>query len=162
MAPASLSRRRSIWNADSPRNRRREHGLQFWTITKNGITDKAAPGDELDVVECYGGVGKGNPNHPGYSVTSHFWKQKGPDGKALKPINTRVDMLNLGDKSYWSTTFHTYGLKVTATDTIYYLDNVEVLRQPHERCLQDRTRDVHDQLRDRRHQRLEDRPRSRG
>lgn len=102
----------------------------FWTITKNGITDKKAPGDELDIVECYGGVGKGNPNHPGYSITSHFWKQTGPDGKPLKPINKRVDMLTVGNKSYWSTTFHTYGLKVTPTDTIYYLDDVEVMRHP--------------------------------
>ncbi|RYG68913.1 glycoside hydrolase family 16 protein, partial [bacterium] len=30
----------------------------------------------------------------------------------------------------WSTTFHTYGCKITPTDTIYYLDDVEVFRHP--------------------------------
>lgn len=98
----------------------------FWTLTHGG-TDGT---DELDIVEAYGGVGKGNPNHPGYSITSHFWKQKDEAGKPLKSINKRVSMLDLGSKSYWSTTFHTYGLKVTETDTIYYLDDIEVLRHP--------------------------------
>ncbi len=102
----------------------------FWTLTKKGILDKSAGTDELDVIEGYGGVGKGNPNHPGYSITSHFWLQHGADGKPLKPIGKRVDMLELGGKSYWSTTFHTYGLKVTPTDTIYYLDDIEVQRHP--------------------------------
>jgi hypothetical protein len=42
----------------------------FWTITK---LDRGIPGDELDIVEAYGGVGKGNPNHEGYELVSHFW-----------------------------------------------------------------------------------------
>jgi len=99
----------------------------FWLLTK------PAPGrgtDELDIMEGYGGVGPGNPNHPGYSVTTHFWGQKAADGSALKAISKRVDMLGIGSKSYWSTTFHTYGVKITDTDTIYYLDNIEVLRHP--------------------------------
>ncbi len=41
----------------------------FWTLTS---IDRGINGDELDIVEAYGGVGKGNPNHPGYSITSHF------------------------------------------------------------------------------------------
>ena len=45
----------------------------FWTITH---LDAGSPADELDIAECYGGVGKGNPNHPGYEVVSHFWNQK--------------------------------------------------------------------------------------
>lgn len=105
----------------------------FWTLTKGEWGRKGYPCDELDIVEAYGGVGKGNPNHPGYSVTSHFWGQKGADGKQLRymfPTTKRVDMLELGGKSYWSTTFHTYGLKITDTDTIYYLDDIEVLRHP--------------------------------
>lgn len=102
----------------------------FWTLTKNAVINRGSPGDELDIVEAYGGVGKGNPNHPGYSITSHFWKQNGPDGRPLKAINRRVDMLEVGGKSYWSTTFHTYALKVTETDTIYYLDDIEVLKHP--------------------------------
>jgi hypothetical protein len=108
----------------------------FWTLTKDSLLKRIAdpksrvPGDELDIVEAYGGVGKKNPNHPGYSVTSHFWFQTGPDGKPLKNINKRVSMMDVGGKSYWSTTFHTYGVKVTDKDTIYYLDNIEVLKHP--------------------------------
>ena len=39
-------------------------------------------------------------------------------------------MYEIGSRSYWSTTFHTYGVKVTHDDTIYYLDNIEVHRHP--------------------------------
>ena len=102
----------------------------FWTLTKNSILKHGVPADELDIVEAYGGGGKGNPNHPGYSITSHFWKQTAADGTKLPNINKRVDMSQVGNKAYWSTTFHTYGVKVTDTDTIYYLDNVEMLRHP--------------------------------
>ncbi len=103
----------------------------FWVLTKNGVmqgVNSKAPGDERDVVEAYGGVGKDNPNHPGYSITSHFWNQAGPGGQPISPISKRVDILELGGHSYWSTTFHTYGVKVTQTDTIYYFDDIEVLR----------------------------------
>ncbi len=108
----------------------------FWTLTKDGLVKRIAdpksrvPGDELDIVEAYGGVGKKNPNHPGYSISSHFWFQTGPDGKPLKNINRRVPMTEIGGKSYWSTTFHTYAVKVTKTETVYYLDDIEVLRHP--------------------------------
>lgn len=108
----------------------------FWTLTKNGLVTRLAdpasrvPADELDIVEAYGGVGPKNPNHPGYSITSHFWFQTGPDGQKLKNINKRVPMTEIGGKSYWSTTFHTYAVKVTETDTVYYLDDIEVLRHP--------------------------------
>lgn len=104
----------------------------FWTLTK-GDWGKKGPCDELDIIEAYGGVGKKNPNHPGYSITTHFWNQKGPDGQPLKfsyPTNRVVPMMDLGGKSYWSTTFHTYAVKITKTDTIYYFDDIEVLRHP--------------------------------
>ncbi|HSI85611.1 MAG TPA: glycoside hydrolase family 16 protein [Candidatus Methylacidiphilales bacterium] len=102
----------------------------FWTLTKNAVVAKGSPGDELDVVEAYGGVGKGNPNHPGYSVTSHFWRQTSPDGQKLKNINKRISMSEVGSKSYWSTTFHTYAVKVTDAETTYFLDDIEVLKHP--------------------------------
>ena len=105
----------------------------FWTLTKNGVVagvGKGVPGDELDIAENYGGVGKGNPNHPGYSITSHFWGQKGPDGKPLGNPNKRVDILNIGSKSYWSTTFHSYAVKVTEAETAYYFDDIEVFKHP--------------------------------
>src|SRR5690606_37743079 len=99
----------------------------FWTLTH---IDRGQPGDELDIVEAYGGNGKGHPNHPGYSIVSHFWNQKNPDGSKKKGFNTRADIMNLGGKSYWSTTFHTYAVSVGLEETVYYFDNIEVLRHP--------------------------------
>lgn len=97
----------------------------FWTL---------APGaqgtDELDIIEAYGGRGKGNPNHPGYSIVSHFWGQKGPDGKQRKAYSARPLIMGLGGGSYWSTTFHTYAVRVDLEDTIFYFDDIEVHRHP--------------------------------
>jgi hypothetical protein len=97
----------------------------FWTLALGDIGT-----DELDIIEAYGGKGKGNPNHPGYSIVSHFWKQKNPDGTDKKVYDTRVNMMELGGKSYWSTTFHTYAVHVGEAETVYYFDNIEVLRHP--------------------------------
>ena len=108
----------------------------FWAIgkRKEPQDDPKAPCDELDVIEAYGGVGAGNPNGYGlYAATSHFWNQTGADGQPLKlsvPSDQRVDMTRIGGGSSWSTTFHTYGLLVTRTETVYSCDDVEVLRHP--------------------------------
>ncbi|MGA2499526.1 MAG: glycoside hydrolase family 16 protein [Tepidisphaeraceae bacterium] len=120
----------------------------FWTLTKGTLgMDKAAPDykavaaagtDELDIIEGYGGYGPKNPNSGGvYCIVSHFWKQpkpewaaNGPDGKPLHPSSARPDTLALGGKSSWSHTFHTYGVLITQTDTVYYFDDIEVLRHP--------------------------------
>lgn len=107
----------------------------FWALSDpEDKNNRKAPVDEPDIIEAYGGVGKGNPNGYGlYEVTTHFWNQKGADGKPLKlsvPSNKSVDMTKIAGQSNWSTTFHTYGLLVTATDTVYYCDDVEVLRHP--------------------------------
>lgn len=99
----------------------------FWTIT--GL-DRGSNGDELDIIEAYGGVGKGNPNHTGYAVTSHFWGQKDINGNRKKEYDRMVPMMEMGGKSFWSTTFHTYGLYVGKEETIYYFDDMEVLRHP--------------------------------
>lgn len=99
----------------------------FWTLT--GI-DSGIPGDELDIIEGYGGVGDKNPNHPGYSIVSHFWGQKNPDGTPKKGFATRPPITELGGKSYWSTTFHTYAVRIGLDDTVYYFDDIEVLRHP--------------------------------
>ena len=96
----------------------------FWTLAPGNGTD------ELDIIEAYGGKGKGNPNHPGYSIVTHFWKQKHPDGTPKKAISARPDIMNLGGKSYWSTTFHTYAVSVGLEETVYYFDDIEVLRHP--------------------------------
>jgi hypothetical protein len=117
----------------------------FWTVTaapaksdKNAIQGC----EELDVVEAYGGWGRGHPNSGGaYGVTTHFWVEKppdwavekGPDGKKnplFKPFTAVPNSLNLAGKSSWSTTFHNYGLLIGETDTVYYFDDVEVLRHP--------------------------------
>ncbi|MDR2774014.1 MAG: glycoside hydrolase family 16 protein [Tannerella sp.] len=99
----------------------------FWTITH---LDRGTQGDELDIVEAYGGVGKGNPNHPGYSLVSHFWGQSNPDGSEKKHPDKVVPIMELGSKSYWSTTFHTYGVYIGLEETVYYFDNIEVFRHP--------------------------------
>ncbi len=99
----------------------------FWTITH---LDPDTQGDELDIVEAYGGMGKGNPNHPGYSIVGHFWGQNNPDGSKKGHPNTVAKIMNLGGKSYWSTTFHTYGCQVGLIDTVYYFDDIEVFRHP--------------------------------
>jgi hypothetical protein len=88
---------------------------------------KAAGCDELDVLECYGGYGPRNPNHGGkYGVTTHWWGQKDM-GKAPHAF---PDAMKMAGGSSWSWTFHTYGLAITETDTVYYFDDVEVLRHP--------------------------------
>ncbi|MFI5379476.1 MAG: hypothetical protein ACHRHE_09280, partial [Tepidisphaerales bacterium] len=111
----------------------------FWTLTKGTLgMDKSSPDykamsalgtDELDVIEAYGGYGPKNPNSGGkYGIVSHFWKQpkpewsteKGPDGKLLHPSSATPDTMTLGGKSSWSHTFHTYGVLITPTDTVYY------------------------------------------
>ena len=99
----------------------------FWTIT--GL-DRSSNGDELDIIEAYGGVGPGNPNHPGYSICSHFWGQKNPDGTDKEHLDCVVPMMEIGGKSYWSTTFHTYAVRIDLDYTTYYMDNIEVFRHP--------------------------------
>jgi hypothetical protein len=124
----------------------------FWTLTKGALgMDKASPDykavaalgcDELDIIEAYGGYGPKNPNSGGkYGIVTHLWKQatpdwfaqKGPDGKPNPkhlPHSAVPDTMTLGGKSSWSHTFHTYGLLITQTDTVYYFDDIEVLRHP--------------------------------
>ena len=118
----------------------------FWTLTNGTLSkDKAISSlgcEELDIIEAYGGYGPKNPNSGGrYHSTSHFWKETPPewalkknaDGKPnplYQPHSMVTDTLTLGGKSSWSTTFHTYGLLITEKDTVYYFDNIEVLRHP--------------------------------
>lgn len=97
----------------------------FWTLA---LGDEGT--DELDIIEAYGGKGKGNPNHPGYSIVTHFWRQKDQDGKEKKAVSARPDIMELGGRSYWSTTFHTYGVFIGLEETVYYFDDTEVFRHP--------------------------------
>jgi hypothetical protein len=106
----------------------------FWIMTdymteRLKHAEKHGP-DELDIIEAYGGEGPGRPNSDGrYRITSHYWDQ-GEAGKAQKGVDNPISMHDLGGKSSWSDAFHTYGCKLTVTDTIYYCDNIEVGRHP--------------------------------
>jgi len=98
----------------------------FWTIT----SIHRGKGDELDVVEAYGGWGEGNPNSTGYWVTSHFWEQTDTDGQPLKHPGKLIEMTERRLGTSWSQTFHTYGLLIEADKTTYYLDDEEVWSHP--------------------------------
>ncbi|MBQ7181981.1 MAG: glycoside hydrolase family 16 protein [Bacteroidaceae bacterium] len=98
----------------------------FWTITNTSH----GQGDELDVIEAYGGWGEGNPKSTGYWVTSHFWNQSDEEGKPLAHPGRLIPMTERGLKTSWSQSFHTYGLRVDGQFTIYYLDDREVWRHP--------------------------------
>jgi len=110
----------------------------FWVLTQG--TDPKAGCDEMDIIEGYGTPSNSESGlwSSGYHGTTHFWAQKlprwaaqtGPDGKRLHPSDGVFDMMHLGGRSSWSATFHTYGLLVTESDTVYYCDNIEVLRHP--------------------------------
>lgn len=98
----------------------------FWTITNINKGE----GDELDVIEAYGGWGEGNPNSTGYWVTSHFWEQKDAQGVPLKHPGKLIEMTKCRLGTSWSQTFHTYGLRIDSQQTTYYLDDEEVWSHP--------------------------------
>ena len=98
----------------------------FWTITNINRGE----GDELDIIEAYGGWGEGNPNSTGYWVTSHFWGQKDEQGEPLKHPGKLIDMTKGRLGTSWSQTFHTYGLLIEKEKTTYYLDDEEVWSHP--------------------------------
>ena len=115
----------------------------FWLLT-NYMTapnhGQNMPVDELDIIEAVGGEGPGAPNGDGsvknsdlYQITPHAWNQ--PENKDLEKtawqdMHDPIDMGKFGVPSSWFWTFHTYGCKITDSDTIYYLDNIEVARHP--------------------------------
>ncbi len=90
--------------------------------------DQGVPGDELDIIEGYGGVGPGAPNASGYHIVSHFWGQKDEKGRQRPGITRTVPMMELGGRSFWSTTAHTYAVMIGVEETVYYFDDIEVLR----------------------------------
>ena len=98
----------------------------FWTITNihRGV------GDELDIIEAYGGWGKGNPNSTGYHVVSHFWNQTDEQGQPLNHPGKLIVMTEGRLHTSWSQTFHTYGLRIDSLQTTYYLDDEEVWSHP--------------------------------
>lgn len=108
----------------------------FWLMTDymtDQVKGREVPCDELDVIEAYGGEGPGSPNaYDTYMITPHCWSQ-GETGKtieksAFEALKNPAKMSRFGIPSAWFETFHTYGCKITETDTIYYCDNIEVGR----------------------------------
>ena len=108
----------------------------FWLMT-DYMTDQVkgvkVPCDELDIIEAYGGEGPHAPNaFATYMITPHCWDQ-GEGGRALEKqacdgLHNPIRMSKFGIPSAWFETFHTYGCKITGTDTIYYCDDLEVGR----------------------------------
>ena len=108
----------------------------FWLMT-DYMTDHAkgikAPCDELDIIEAYGCEGTHAPiDFETYMITPHCWDQ-GEAGKAMEKsaweaMHDPIRMRKFGIPSAWFEAFHTYGCKITKTDTIYYCDNIEVGR----------------------------------
>ena len=105
----------------------------WWLMTNYQLNKKDKGCDELDIVEGYGGHGPGKPNFDhGFMITPHRWGQ-GEDGKqeetkAFKAMKNPDHFKRAGIPSSWCEAFHNYGCKVTETDTIYYIDGIEVAR----------------------------------
>jgi hypothetical protein len=108
----------------------------FWLLTDymtDHVQGRRVPCDELDIIEAYGGEGPHEPNaFDTYMITPHCWDQ-GEEGKtiekkAFEQMDNPIHMRKFGIPSAWFETFHTYGCKITETDTIYYCDNIEVGR----------------------------------
>jgi len=99
----------------------------FWLLSTT------SPGDELDIIEAYGGEGPHEPNADDtYMICPHCWNQ-GAAGKALETkafaaMHNPCHMRKFGIPSTWFEALHTYGCKITDSDTIYYCDNLEVGR----------------------------------
>ncbi len=107
----------------------------FWLLTDNLCDPKSKPCDELDIIEAYGGEGPGHPNAKDtYMITPHAWEQKGSAAESMTEKFYRTKSLThmgkFGIPSTWFDTPHTYGCKITESDTIYYCDNIEVVRHP--------------------------------
>ena len=111
----------------------------FWLMT-DYLTDyktlgDKTPTDELDVIEAYGGEGPHEPNSGDkYQITPHAWNQ-GDAGSSLASadyaaLHNPAAMHAHGIPSTWYEALHTYGCEITATDTIYYCDNIEMGRHP--------------------------------
>jgi hypothetical protein len=105
-----------------------------WWLMTDYITGPKGQGcDELDVIEAYGGNGPGRPNFDdGFMITPHRWGQGKPGNdmatKAFHEMHNPDHFQRAGIPFSWYEGFHTYGCKITDTDTIYYVDNIEVAR----------------------------------
>jgi len=105
----------------------------FWLLTTNpDAKDPKSPCDELDIIEGYGGEGPRAPNAGDkYQIVTHFWNQPEVEkAQKGKRVSGSYSMNKAGIPSTWYEAFHTYGCKITETDTIYYCDDIEIARNP--------------------------------
>lgn len=87
----------------------------FWLMSQNSISQGVPSTAELDTVEAYGQ----DPN--GACQSKHWWA----GSPEVHDSHCSSSNFTFGDNA---STWHIYGTKVTPTDTIYYIDNVEVWR----------------------------------
>ena len=108
----------------------------FWLLSQGGLSKddavKKLGSDEYDAIEAYGGHGPGAANFANYAATSHYWGEKDENGKDVDGSHDHSDipMMELGSKSSWSTTFHTYGIQITKDKITYYFDDIPAFSHP--------------------------------
>ncbi|MBN2762545.1 MAG: glycoside hydrolase family 16 protein [Bacteroidales bacterium] len=90
----------------------------FWGVTSPVEGERG--GDEIDVIEAYGAA----PDL--YQANWHIWAKE--HTAAPKPED--IHMTNIGGKSNWSATFHTYGVLIKPDSVTYYCDNIKVWQHP--------------------------------
>ncbi|WP_432495900.1 glycoside hydrolase family 16 protein [Kineococcus gypseus] len=87
----------------------------FWTMNTRSATRDDAVGGEADVVELYGHDPVGSCHGLHHYDTAFEGGQRG-EGRCLTE----------GDFSDWTTTWHTYGMRVLPDGAVFYVDGVEV------------------------------------
>ncbi|SFT13050.1 discoidin domain-containing protein [Paenibacillus sp. BC26] len=87
----------------------------FWLMSQNSISQGVPSTAEIDTVEAYGQ----DPN--GACQAKHWWA----GNPEMHDTHCSSSNFAFGDNA---STWHIYGTKITPTDTIYYIDNVEVWR----------------------------------
>lgn len=92
----------------------------FWIVSKNRVTEgTTTPSAELDIVEMHAQSASMKRS----SRADHCWRCN-PDTH----VNNVTESFPIGGDS--GLTWHLFGAKVTPTEVIYYVDNVEVWRRP--------------------------------
>ncbi|SFD77224.1 Beta-glucanase, GH16 family [Paenibacillus catalpae] len=87
----------------------------FWLMSQNSISQGVPSTAEIDTVEAYG-------QDPSGACQAKHWWSGNPE---MHDTHCSSSNFAFGDNaSIW----HIYGTKITPTDTIYYIDNVEVWR----------------------------------
>ncbi|KTS90609.1 hypothetical protein NS183_08095 [Microbacterium testaceum] len=91
----------------------------FWLMSKNRVTEGlSSSAAEIDIVEQHGE----SISLKRSSQASHCWR--------CNPETNKTNVINSFTYGDAARTWHTYGVNVTPTDTVYYLDGVETWRQP--------------------------------